>query len=220
VVYANYSKLLLKDEAFKEYTYKSSSSSIKLNDYSKAKISSGFNFNLFEFVMFLLQKVGFSFKNKIFDRSLKLKRALSFLCALKYFNYKFIRVRPKYNFLLYYLAVLLKSVFYTLRKFYINIICKVRLKGKMQYKKRTQISYIFKEAVIPLNKLFILVEYGKGSAVTPFGILGIKTWLYYLNAIKKNDVDDNNNFLLNNLLKNIKKVSKKNRKKIKKNLKK
>ena len=73
------------------------------------------------------------------------------------------------------LIFLLKSVFQTLSRFYLHIICKIKMKGKMQYKKRTKTIYIFKESVIPLNKLFITVEYGKGPANTPFGILGIKT---------------------------------------------
>jgi ribosomal protein S3 len=73
------------------------------------------------------------------------------------------------------LIYLLKSVFGTLRRFYKHIDCKVKMKGKMQYKKRTKTIYIFKEVVIPLNRLFITVEYGKAPANTPFGVLGIKT---------------------------------------------
>ena len=79
------------------------------------------------------------------------------------------------------LIYLLKSVFETLSKFYKHIHCKIKMKGKMQYKKRTKTIYIFKQVVIPLNRLFINVEYGKGPANTPFGVLGIKTWLYYVN---------------------------------------
>lgn len=77
------------------------------------------------------------------------------------------------------LIYLLKSVFETLSRFYRHIHCKIKMKGKMQYKKRTKTIYIFKQVVIPLNRLFINVEYGKGPANTPFGVLGIKTWLYY-----------------------------------------
>ena len=77
------------------------------------------------------------------------------------------------------LIYLLKSVFETLSRFYRHIHCKIKMKGKMQYKKRTKTIYIFKQVVIPLNRLFINVEYGKGPANTPFGVLGIKSWLYY-----------------------------------------
>lgn len=73
------------------------------------------------------------------------------------------------------LIYLLKDVFYTLRKFYKYLICKVKMKGKMQYRRRTKTVYIFKESVIPFNRLFILVDFGKGPANTPFGVLGIKT---------------------------------------------
>ena len=73
------------------------------------------------------------------------------------------------------LIYLLKSVFKTLSMYYRYIDCKVKIKGKMQYKRRTKTVYIFKKTVIPLNILDIRVEYGKGPANTPFGVIGIKT---------------------------------------------
>jgi hypothetical protein len=114
VIYANYSKLLFKNKVFKEYFYKGYTSNVKLSNYEKKKIGLGFNFTLFEFVMYLLKKVGFSFKNKIFNKAFQLKRFLSVLCAFKCFNYKFVNIRQQYNFLLYYLAALLKSIFFSL----------------------------------------------------------------------------------------------------------
>jgi ribosomal protein S3 len=32
---------------------------------------------------------------------------------------------------------------------------------------------------MPLNQLNKIIEYSKNYAITPFGVLGIKTWLYF-----------------------------------------
>ena len=79
---------------------------------------------------------------------------------------------------------LLKSLIITLSLFYLHINCKVKLKGKMQYKRRTKTVILFKQSM-PLNQLNKIIEYSKNYAITPFGVLGIKTWLYF--NVLKND---------------------------------
>ena len=76
------------------------------------------------------------------------------------------------------LIYLLKSLIITLSLYYLHIHCKVKLKGKMQYKKRTKTVILFKQSM-PLNQLNKIIEYSKNYAITPFGVLGIKTWLYF-----------------------------------------
>jgi hypothetical protein len=161
VVYANYSKFLFKNKIFKDYVYKSYKSNVKLSGYEKKKIGSGFNFTSFEFIMYLLKKVGFSFKNKIFNKAFQLKRTLSFLCAFKYLNYKFVKIRQKYNFLLYYLAVLLKSIFFSL------LVNKKRSKSRIRSKiyfllyNYLGYKYFFKGLKIVLsflNNIFFIVN--------------------------------------------------------------
>jgi hypothetical protein len=44
----------------------------------------------------------------------------------------------------------------------------------MQYKKRTKTVILFKQSM-PLNQLNKIIEYSKNYAITPFGVLGIKT---------------------------------------------
>jgi hypothetical protein len=72
------------------------------------------------------------------------------------------------------LIYLLKSLIITLSLYYLHIHCKVKLKGKMQYKKRTKTVILFKQSM-PLNQLNKIIEYSKNYAITPFGVLGIKT---------------------------------------------
>lgn len=76
------------------------------------------------------------------------------------------------------LIFLLKSIIKILGRFYKHIHCKIKLKGKMQYKRRTKKTYLFKHS-FPVNQLKSIIEYGCGAANTPFGVLSIKTWLYY-----------------------------------------
>ena len=77
------------------------------------------------------------------------------------------------------LIYLLKSLIITLSLYYLHINCKVQLKGKMQYKRRTKTIILFKQSM-PLNQLNKIIEYSKNHAITPFGIIGIKTWLYFI----------------------------------------
>jgi len=93
---------------------------------------------------------------------------------------------------------LLKSVFKTLNFFYTHLDFKVRMRGKMQFRRRTRTVFIFQKVVIPLNVLYISTEYGKGYANTPFGVIGIKTWLYYKRVILETPVVLRKNFYLNN----------------------
>ncbi len=83
------------------------------------------------------------------------------------------------------LIFLLKAVINTAEKYYKHIICKIKLKGKMQYRKRTKTLYLSNKQ-LPLSTLDSVIEYGKAPAITPFGIVGIKLWLYYLNYKKSN----------------------------------
>jgi len=73
------------------------------------------------------------------------------------------------------LIKLLKKMMKTIVKFYRHIHCKIKLQGKMQYKKRTKTVYLFKGYSIPVNQLDSIVEFGCGPANTKFGVLGIKT---------------------------------------------
>jgi hypothetical protein len=109
-VLLNCNNFLLKNKLYKEYEYKSSKLKFKLNDYEDKNINLNFNLTLFEFIIYLLKKVGFNFKSKIFNKVLKLKCLISFLYVFKYLNYKFIKIKINYNFLLFFLVLLLKSV--------------------------------------------------------------------------------------------------------------
>jgi ribosomal protein S3 len=71
------------------------------------------------------------------------------------------------------LIFLLKAVINTAEKYYKHIICKIKLKGKMQYRKRTKTLYLSNKQ-LPLSTLDSVIEYGKAPAITPFGIVGIK----------------------------------------------
>jgi hypothetical protein len=105
-IFINYDNYLLKNKIFEEYKYKNLK--LKLN---KNQINDSYsNLTLFEFVMFLLKKVGFNFKNKIFDKILKFKCMILFLCVFKNLNYKFMKIKLNYSFLLFFFISLLKSI--------------------------------------------------------------------------------------------------------------
>ena len=155
----NYNNLFFNIDSFKEYNYKSNKFNIRLNKNEKKKIYLKFNFTLFEFTIYLLKKIGFKFKSKIFSKIFKLKCALSFLNVLKYLNYKFIKLRSNYNFLLFFLVVLLKSILIHL----VKNSSKNKIRGKIYFLLYNYLGYkfFFKELQIVIfffNNIFFLLN--------------------------------------------------------------
>jgi hypothetical protein len=82
------------------------------------------------------------------------------------------------------LLFLLKSVLHIFKQRYDYIFSKIKLKGRMQNRKRTKKIYLLRDS-IPLNRLYrenTEIEYGQGTAVTFVGALSIKVWLYFLQS--------------------------------------
>ena len=72
------------------------------------------------------------------------------------------------------LLFVLKSILSIFKFRYRHIFCKIKLKGKMQYRKRTKKLYLARDT-IPLNVLHAIdVEYGQGAAATFYGLLSVK----------------------------------------------
>src|ERR1700733_3943281 len=131
-----YNNFFFKNKIFNDFDYKSINlrGKLKISEVEKkifclevGKNISGFTF--FEFAAFLLQKLGLNFKNKIFNKILRLKKFLSFLKFLKYFKFKSFRIRVNYNFLLYFLIALLKGIIF-------SVLCN---SNKSMYAKRNKV---------------------------------------------------------------------------------
>jgi hypothetical protein len=152
----NYNNLLLKNKNFKEYEYKS----YKL---SKNKIDDPYsNLTLFEFVMFLLKKVGFNSKNKIFDKILKFKCMILFLSVFKNLDYKFTKIKLNYSFLLFFFISLLKSILINLKNIKIKA-NKNNIRNKVYFLLYNYLGYkfFFKEFKIIisfLNNIFFILN--------------------------------------------------------------
>jgi hypothetical protein len=152
----NYNNLLLKNKNFKEYEYKS----YKL---SKNKIDDPYsNLTLFEFVMFLLKKVGFNSKNKIFDKILKFKCMILFLSIFKNLDYKFTKIKLNYSFLLFFFISLLKSILINLKNIKIKA-NKNNIRNKVYFLLYNYLGYkfFFKEFKIIisfLNNIFFILN--------------------------------------------------------------
>jgi hypothetical protein len=155
----NYNNFLLKNKYYKEYVYKTSKLNLKFNNYENKNININFNFTLFEFIIFLLKKIGFNFKSKIFDKILKLKFVISLLSVLKYLNYKFMKIKINYNFLIFFLVLILKSVLINVSKK--NI--KNNMRNKVYFLLYNYLGYkfFFKEFKIIisfLNNIFFILN--------------------------------------------------------------
>jgi hypothetical protein len=152
----NYNNLLLKNRNFKEYQYKN----YKLNKNETNDSYS--NLTLFEFVMFLLKKVGFNSKNKIFDKILKFKSMLLFLSVFKYLDYKFMKIKLNYSFLLFFFISLLKSILMNLKNIKIKA-NKNNIRNKVYFLLYNYLGYkfFFKEFKIIisfLNNIFFILN--------------------------------------------------------------
>jgi hypothetical protein len=109
--------------------------------------------------MFLLKKIGFSFKSVIFNKIFKLKQVLLFLNIFKYLKFKLLKIKTNYNFLLYFLSFLLKSVLISITKKYNNN--KIRDKIYILIYNHLGFKFFFKEfkVVIPfLNNIFLILN--------------------------------------------------------------
>jgi hypothetical protein len=152
----NYNNLLLKNRNFKEYQYKN----YKLNKNETNDSYS--NLTLFEFVMFLLKKVGFNSKNKIFDKILKFKSMILFLSVFKYLDYKFMKIKLNYSFLLFFFISLLKSILMNLKNIKIKA-NKNNIRNKVYFLLYNYLGYkfFFKEFKIIisfLNNIFFILN--------------------------------------------------------------
>jgi len=107
-MFFNHGKLFLQNKYFQSLDYKRFK--LKFNFYKNKKAGLKYNFTLLEFIFYLLKGAGLNFKNSTFSKVLKLNSVLSFLPVLRHFNFRLLKRTISYNFLSFFLIVLLKSV--------------------------------------------------------------------------------------------------------------
>jgi hypothetical protein len=152
-----YNNRLLQNKYYQSLNYKDSK--LKFNHLINKDLGFKYNFTLLEFIFYLLKGAGLNFKNSIFSKVLKLSRVLSFLPVFKHLNFRLLKQKINYNFLSFFLTVLLKSVLsYTLKKKNYN---KIRAKVYFLLYSHLGYKFFFKEikAVTPfLSHIFFIIN--------------------------------------------------------------